>query len=148
MDLLSDIIVEPKLAPLGHRVGAALIDLTILWLISFVVGYFFGESYADDGAVGFDISGAPALALFLIYIGLMPIQEGLTGRTIGKRIVKIRVVKGDFSESSVSASIVRHLFDVVDWFLFFGLLVAAVSKRKQRIGDLVAKTVVVCNQVG
>jgi uncharacterized RDD family membrane protein YckC len=74
---------------------------------------------------------------------LISIQEGLTGKTIGKRIVQIKVMKQDFSQNSVTASIVRHLFDVIDLMFLVGIIVAFASQKKQRIGDLVAKTVVV-----
>jgi len=84
MDVLTNLQVEPKLAPLKYRASAALIDFLILWLLSFGMGYF-----------------------------------RLTGRTIGKRIVQIKVVKEDYSD------------------------IAAATPKKQRIGDLVAKTVVV-----
>ncbi len=73
----------------------------------------------------------------------MPVQEGLTGRTIGKRIVKIKVLKEDLSDNSVGTSIVRHLFDVVDMFFCVGLIIAASGRKRQRVGDLVAKTIVV-----
>ena len=74
---------------------------------------------------------------------MISIQEGLTGKTIGKRIVRIKVVKEDTSEGSASSSIIRHLFDIIDMFFLVGIFVAAASEKKQRIGDLVAKTIVV-----
>jgi uncharacterized RDD family membrane protein YckC len=55
------------------------------------------------------------------------------------------VLKDDLSDVSVSASIVRHLFDVMDMFFLAGLMVAARTEKKQRIGGLIAKTVVVCD---
>ena len=143
MDLLSDIIDQPKLAPIKYRISACLIDVLIFWLITFIMGYFFGSYYAYDETVGYHLSGFPAFFLFLIGFGLISIQEGLTGRTLGKRVVGIKVLSDDFSEGSVTASIVRHLFDFVDMIFLVGLIVAAASQKKQRIGDLIAKTVVV-----
>lgn len=143
MDLLSDIIIEPKLAPLKYRISASLIDFLILAIISFSVGHFWGESYTDNESYGFHVTGLPAFVLFLIDLSLIPIQEGLTGKTIGKRVVGIRVLREDFSEISVTRSIVRHLIDVVDMMFAVGLFVASFTLKKQRIGDLVAKTVVV-----
>jgi uncharacterized RDD family membrane protein YckC len=143
MDLLSDLTIEPKLAPLKYRISASLIDFLILWLISFSMGFFFGEDYTDNDSYGFHVNGLPALVLFLINLSLVPIQEGLTGKTIGKRIVSIKVLREDFSQISVSRSIIRHLFDAVDMIFLVGLLVASVTLKKQRIGDLIAKTVVV-----
>jgi len=143
MDLLTHLHADPKLAPLKYRVSAALIDFLVLWLLSFGMGYFFGDYYVTDDSIGYNITGWPGLLLFLLEVGLIPVQEGLTGRTIGKRIVQIKVVKEDYSDISVSRSIARHLFDIVDLILLIGLLIAAATPKKQRIGDLVAKTVVV-----
>jgi uncharacterized RDD family membrane protein YckC len=143
MDLLAKLIVEPQLAPIKYRISAAIIDFLILWLISFPMGYLFGDYYVYEDSVGYHLSGFPAFILFIIEFGLISIQEGLTGKTIGKRIVKIKVMKEDFSENSVTASIVRHLFDIIDMILLVGIIVAAAGQKKQRIGDLIAKTIVV-----
>ena len=143
MEIHNLLLDEPKLAPLKYRVSAALIDFLILWLLSFGMGYFFGDYVVNNDSMGYNITGWPGFFLFLIEVGLMPVQEGLTGRTIGKRVVQIKVVKEDYSNISVSRSIARHFFDIVDLILLIGLLIAATTPKRQRIGDLVAKTVVV-----
>jgi uncharacterized RDD family membrane protein YckC len=145
MDLLSDLIEKPRLAPLKYRIGASIIDILIVSVIFAVMGHYFGESYTEGNAAGVRITGFPAFVLFAILFVLMPIQEGLTGRTIGKRVAGIKVMKEDFSDGTVGTSIVRHLFDGVDLFFCIGLIVANSSQKKQRVGDLVAKTVVVMN---
>jgi uncharacterized RDD family membrane protein YckC len=141
MDLLADLIEEPKLAPIGYRMLASLIDSLILYLIGYVIGLFFGGANTDSFSVV--LNGMPALLWFLIFLGLVWVQEGLTGKTIGKRALKIKVLKSDYSKGSIGSSIVRHLFDFVDMLLLLGLLVAALNKKKQRIGDLVGNTIVV-----
>lgn len=146
MDLLSDLIKEPQLAPLKYRVSASLVDFLGLFIVSYIMMHFWGESYTDGDVTGVRISGLPGLVLFLFGVGLIPIQEGLTGRTIGKRIVKIKVLKEDFSDISLGSSIIRHLFDVIDMFFLVGLIVASTNLKKQRIGDLVAKTIVVIDE--
>lgn len=143
MDLLTDPDIEPKLAPIKYRISAALIDFLVIWLISFLMGYLFGEYYTDDDSAGRHLTGFPAFILFIIDFGLISIQEGLTGKTIGKRIVRIKVIKEDLSDVTLSSSIIRHLFDIVDLFFFVGIFVAAAGLKKQRIGDLIAKTIVV-----
>ena len=135
MDLLSDLIIEPNIAPIKYRVRASVIDLLVLWLVFYVIAHFYGESYVENGVAGVRLTGLPAFAYFAIFFGLMPLQEGLTGHTIGKRIMKIKVLKEDLSDNSVGRSIVRHLFDIVDLFCFLGLIVAASRQKKQRVGD-------------
>jgi uncharacterized RDD family membrane protein YckC len=143
MDILADPVVEPKIAPIKYRISAAIIDFLIIWLIGFLTGYLFGDYYAYDDSIGYHLTGFPAFFLFAIEFGLISIQEGLTGKTIGKRVVRIKVIKDGTSETFVSSSIIRHLFDIIDMFFLVGLIVAATGEKKQRIGDLVAKTIVV-----
>ncbi len=51
MDLLADLTVEPRLAPIKYRISAAIIDFLILWLVSFLMGYLFGEYYITDDSM-------------------------------------------------------------------------------------------------
>ncbi len=143
MDLLSDIIEEPKIAPIGYRISASLIDFLVYWLVGIILGLLFRETGTGNNGLSVHLSGIPAALLFLTMFALIPIQEGLTGKTIGKRIVKIKVISEDYSEGSVGRSIARHLFDFVDMIFLVGLIVASVTLKKQRIGDLIAKTIVV-----
>lgn len=71
--------------------------------------------------------------------------EGLYGATPGKRICGIRVLKQDFTPCGVTAGFLRNLLRIVDAFFYY--LVGAVSMagtlKWQRLGDMVAETVVV-----
>ena len=143
MDLLSDISGKPRLASIGIRIGAAIIDLLLIWIVGIILGRLFGTPLPRNEGFGFQLQGWPALLWFALIFCLMPLQEGLTGKTTGKRLAGIRVVKDDYTTSATGASIIRHFFDFVDFFLFVGLIVAATNPKKQRVGDLVAKTLVI-----
>ncbi len=73
--------------------------------------------------------------------------EGLFGQTLGKKLCGIRVLKGDFTPCGLSDGFLRNLLRIVDAFSYY--LVAAISLagtfKWQRIGDMVANTVVVRN---
>jgi uncharacterized RDD family membrane protein YckC len=143
MDLLNEIPTTPPLAQKRTRFFAAFIDFIILMLGCYTIAHFAGQTYNEDGQVGFNLTGLPAfIALFFAFL-LLPVNEGLTGQTIGKRLFKIQVVKNDLTKISLADSIIRHLLDAVDCFLLIGLIVAGTNPNKQRIGDLVAKTLVV-----
>ena len=77
------------------------------------------------------------------YFGLSELF--LRGQTVGKRQTKIRVVKADgFSLDAISI-LVRNIFRIVDqlpplW------VVPVLSKRSQRLGDMVAGTIVVADR--
>jgi uncharacterized RDD family membrane protein YckC len=142
-DLLSDVYVEPKLASIGSRLGAAIVDFVILVIVGVGFGSLWGEHYSSPEASGFRLTGLPALAYFAICFLLLPVQEGVGGKTIGMRIMGIRVKRKDLSDAGVGNSIVRHLFDIVDCFCLVGIIVAASNPQRQRVGDIVAGTLVV-----
>jgi uncharacterized RDD family membrane protein YckC len=82
-----------------------------------------------------------ALVTFLYYL----LQEGLFASTIGKRMLKLRIVGPDGAPSSMKQSTVRNLLRFVDWIpvlYVVGAIVIATSSRKQRLGDIAAGTVV------
>jgi uncharacterized RDD family membrane protein YckC len=129
-----------KLAKISDRILAFMIDFLIYAFILFIFGYFFGEVNSEKN--GFQITGFPALILFLIGIGLWPMHEAFTGQTFGKKIVGIKVVDKNFKEISGSMAFLRFGLGLFDCFFLIGLLIASSSKNNQRIGDSVAETYV------
>jgi uncharacterized RDD family membrane protein YckC len=71
--------------------------------------------------------------------------EGLGGKTPGKVICGIRVLKEDFSRCGIGAAMLRTLLRVVDAFFYYlvGMVSIGATLRWQRLGDLAASTVVV-----
>ena len=69
------------------------------------------------------------------------------GRTLGKRIVGIRVVSIDGVPITAGQAVLRNLLWTFEWFLPLGYLPAIASmlltRRFQRLGDLAANTMVV-----
>ena len=128
------------------RVFAALFDFVILMAGCYLIAKWSGQTYNENGTIGFNLTGFPLLMAILFAFLLLPVNEGLTGQTVGKRICKIQVVKNDFSKVTLGMSIARHLFDMIDCFFLVGLIVASTNSNKQRIGDLVAKTFVITKE--
>jgi uncharacterized RDD family membrane protein YckC len=77
------------------------------------------------------------------WIVFITLTEFTRGQSLGKRIAKIRVVKADFGTTTIINTLIRHLFDIVDLTLLMGVVVIFTNTRKQRVGDVVAKTMVV-----
>ncbi|GAA4239583.1 RDD family protein [Postechiella marina] len=73
------------------------------------------------------------------------VQESfLQGQTIGKRILKIRVVKIDGYQAAFSDYAVRWFFRVVDVYIFgLGFFVMLFNNKTQRLGDIAAGTAVI-----
>ena len=129
------------LAGVGSRFASALIDVAIqavliiaVSLVAAAVGSGFGL------AIG-------SIAAFLIVFGYDVLFEVLaSGRTPGKRANGLRVVRSGGQPIELVASVIRNMLRIVD-FLPTAYLVGIVSilatKRNQRLGDLVAGTLVV-----
>ena len=72
--------------------------------------------------------------------------EAAWGRTLGKRLCDLRVVRRDGIRLGAGGAFVRNLLRIIDWLpLFYALGAALVwaTPRNQRLGDLAARSAVV-----
>jgi uncharacterized RDD family membrane protein YckC len=137
-------------AGIALRFVAVLLDSIIVFFpLGFVAGLMAGGGYAErsDGYANAGVQLSGSTTLFLLFLGLCyyVLAEGLTGMTLGKRIVGICVVDEDGDDLDFSAAIVRNLLRIVDGLFFYlvGAIFAASSPRGQRLGDRAAHTLVV-----
>jgi uncharacterized RDD family membrane protein YckC len=111
---------------------------------------FYALPTGPDGAVRWPVVpvvlavrwGVLAVAAYLWYWVLRP---AATGKTWGMELIGVRIVRADGALLSRTDTLVRGLLLLVDG-LFLGLvgLISMLATRDhQRIGDLVAKTLVV-----
>lgn len=141
-------ILSYRLAGVGARAGAQAIDAVIL--LAVMVALSMGLALVASLFPGI-ISG---LAYALLQIGIFLLMflyfillEGLwNGLTIGKRAMGIRVRMADGTPVTFFAAISRNLLrpgDFVPLFYFAGLIAMVCNQKSQRLGDMVAGTVVV-----
>ena len=142
------------LASIGNRFIACAIDHTIqiIALIGLILLFSVIVSFSN---LGDRISSAPkwVIALFIILMfllmsGYFAFFEWLwRGQTPGKRWMKLRVIREDGRPISFFEATVRNLlrdFDIMPLpFYSIGLISVFITNRDQRVGDLVAGTVVV-----
>lgn len=134
--------MEIVIAKKRERIVGFLVDFIIYLLIFLLFLFLWGKPNNEE--TGYSVTGFPAFFLFVIGILLWPISESIFGQTIGKRIVGIRVLNNkNFKHLSFSQAFIRFIFGYFDAFLFVGLIVASTNKENKRIGDYVAKTVVI-----
>lgn len=83
------------------------------------------------------------IAPITFYIPLL--ETFNNGQTIGKRIVRIRVMRTDGEPLNLGNAALRYLLTPIDLLagLGIGAILIAVTKRSQRLGDMAAGTVVV-----
>src|SRR5215207_7287494 len=130
-------ISGPKLD--NRRVLAAIVDLLIVCAGAMVVLYA-GDSLTSDrqGALGAVVLGWALYYYFALESG--------AGQTVGKKLMKLRVVRADGRPAGMREIAVRTILRVVDGIgaYIVGLIVMlATGERRQRIGDLAAGTIVV-----
>lgn len=134
-------IITYRLSGVGSRILAQLLDLMIIFAFDYVVlnitvifvGIF-------DSILAQVIAGFVVIAgLFLYFI----LFEGLwNGQTLGKKAVGIRVRMADGLPITMGAALGRNLLRPADMFYLVGVLAMFCTPRSQRIGDLVANTMV------
>lgn len=84
--------------------------------------------------------GAIAVGSFVVYTTL---AEMFTGKTMGKHFLRLRVVTMKGEAPDIWQILGRCLFKVFDLIVPLLILLAVFSPYRQRMGDLVARTVVV-----
>lgn len=142
------------LASIGNRFLACAIDhaLQALTIILMAIAFTVVANYSS---LGNQLSNAPKwvkavliLIVFLIISGYFAFFEwSWNGQTPGKRWLKLRVIREDGRPITFWEAAVRNLLRTVDMmpapFYSIGLISVFVSLSDQRIGDMVAGTVVV-----
>jgi uncharacterized RDD family membrane protein YckC len=73
--------------------------------------------------------------------------EATSGQTLGKQLMNIRVVdETTLQHLDFGRSMVRNILRIIDWLPFLyliGFILIATNDRKQRIGDMAARSIVV-----
>jgi len=144
-------------APLMKRIISYSVDMAIImavlyvFYIVFFVLIFSGAAiysklfyYRGGDFMLFVILGLFLLSFLLIYDGYFIYFEYKKGFTLGKKLFGLRVVALNKPRLTLSQCVLRDLFRIIDCLLIVpGLLSIALTKKHQRLGDLVAGTWVV-----
>jgi uncharacterized RDD family membrane protein YckC len=82
----------------------------------------------------------------LLWVIYFTYFEGTSGQTIGKRFTQIRVVKENGSPCDFGSALIRNILRIVDEqpaVYILGIILIASTDKRQRLGDMLAKTIVV-----
>ena len=132
------------LAGITHRFLAWVVDLCCIS----VIGDGIGRVSQALGAVNADFAGALRVILyFVISIGYgIACEWYWRGQTVGKRLLRLRVMDAQGLRLQPSQIIMRNLLRFADGLpalYLVGGLTSFLSRRGQRLGDLAANTIVV-----
>ncbi|MQA02049.1 MAG: hypothetical protein GEV07_04775 [Streptosporangiales bacterium] len=141
-----------QLAELGPRVVQGILDVLLSYGVGMVL-IFLGAILAGVGganqSAGLAVVGG--LLYFLGFLAMFVINlinqvfyaKSHNGQTIGMTKKNLRVVKLDGSPLSGGDLAIRWLLYIVIDAGIVGLILVGATERKQRLGDMAAKTIVV-----
>ncbi|MGN8647172.1 RDD family protein [Gracilibacillus sp. HCP3S3_G5_1] len=142
-----------QLAGLGSRSAAQLIDYTIIFLTQFsiILLLFFGfnNSISDlfSGHLESILLAIIIIVIFLLQFGYFIFFEYFWGgRTIGKRILGIRVIQENGHNITFLSSIIRNFIRLIDMLpgaYAVGIIMIFFHSKHKRLGDITAGTIVV-----
>ncbi len=135
-------MIEYDLASYGSRLVAFVIDF-------FLVHISFGilKSIIDiivPGSMFIRVVVFIEIAVLFFYHFMMEIFAD--GQSLGKMLLKIKVVKLNGAEPSISDHLLRMIFLLVDFLFTAGILGSVLiisSEKKQRLGDIAAGTTLI-----
>lgn len=144
------VTIDYELASPVYRAVAAFLDLVFLCIYFLIASYFINHNLfnLDINSRENRDSFLTAFLIRLPWLLYSPVIEYFTnGRSLGKLIMGIRVVKSNGETAGLREYFTRWIFRIVDiWvggFGFLALLVAGTTEKRQRIGDIMADTVVI-----
>ncbi|MEO8335617.1 MAG: stage II sporulation protein M [bacterium] len=151
------VVLTYSVAGVGSRVLAGLTDLAICVGAFIVLIIAIASISAGSFALSFDAGASWGIAIivlaqFTLLWGYYVLFEGLMdGQTPGKRLHHLRVVRDGGYSVTFGVSAVRNLVRMIDMqpgiFYLVGISSLLVTRRGRRLGDLVAGTIVVREDV-
>lgn len=138
--------LDYTISSVGERMLAFLIDVVLFsvyfYVVQLVTSTMYGIAFEDYWTV----FGIQQLLLLPVFFYSLYMHILFNGQTVGKMVLKTRVVKLDGSPVHWSNYMTRWMLRLVDIWIFassIGLLTIIFSEKHQRLGDMAAGTVVI-----
>jgi len=136
-----NVIIKFNLATIFDRGLAYFIDMIIVWATIGLITAFLAAIIPAPSDNLFLYAAVPIFGFYTL------ISEILNnGQTIGKKAMRIQVVRIDGQRTRTSDYFMRWIFRLIDLYFsvyILGILTSTASQRAQRLGDILADTVVV-----
>ena len=146
------VVLQFETGGIASRLLAGLIDLAVQGVVGLLLLLGFG--ILADAGVGFGGFGAALVYLFiflLLFAYPAAFETLWRGRTPGKAALGLRVVTVEGAPARFRHAAIRSILGLVDKWLLTGLvgvLALLFTERNQRLGDLVAGTLVLRERTG
>jgi uncharacterized RDD family membrane protein YckC len=157
-DFLSELPDLPpyvQTASLGRRTAAAIVDLIPAWVAAYSLAPIQVNAditlqknfWEESQRLAQNPELFKFLAVFyLFWIGYLVFAEILLSATPGKLIFQLIVLSEALTPLTPKEALVRNLLRLLEFhitMLFLGFFLALISRRRQRLGDLMARSIVV-----
>jgi uncharacterized RDD family membrane protein YckC len=134
---------------LGRRIAAAVIDAVVILILLVVVAKTLGSEGATSRSIWAETKGSPRAVFILLTFVYFFGTELLWGQTIGKRVMKLRVVRLDGGRLGAGPAAIRNIVRFVDAFpvlyIVGAIALFTIGNKNYRLGDLAAKSKVVAD---
>ncbi|TZF85667.1 RDD family protein (plasmid) [Pedobacter sp. BS3] len=143
-----NIDIDYEIAGLGERIAARLIDFGLFVAVYLIAAFVIALSSPTLLTGGKEYIWVALIVIYLVLFVFYDLicELFMNGQSIGKRLLKIKVISLDGAQPTLGQYLLRWLFRMVDFTLsaqLGGLIAVAVSAKKQRIGDMVAGTTLI-----
>ncbi|MCW5912110.1 MAG: RDD family protein [Cyclobacteriaceae bacterium] len=135
-----NVFIHYPLASVGDRILAYLFDRVVVIAFVIAIGTLLYNLDVKNQWVWILLLGFP----YLFYSVMFEIF--MNGQTLGKHILKIRVIRLNGTPASVGDFVMRWVFAIIDFGVLGGaiaLILVAAGGKGQRLGDMVAGTTVI-----
>lgn len=160
-----NIEVEFTVAPFAQRLVAWVIDVIVCWMITAALASMLNTQSFFVWTNTWTLKGLLASLPVLFYHLFCEIT--LNGRSVGKLLMKCRVITEDGGQPGIGQYLIRWAFRLVDlpywiflaaavgampWWtvpvVFTGIASVMLTEKSQRVGDIVAGTIVIDTRNG
>jgi uncharacterized RDD family membrane protein YckC len=140
--------VVPDTQIIGRRVVAIIIDGILLCIVGGLISLpsIVAQGGGDGNIVSGALGGLAGLFSFVLFLAYYTFMEGYYGQTLGKMALGIKVIREDSGQApGFGKAAIRTVLRIIDGIAFYlvGFIVALVSDKNQRLGDMAARTLVV-----
>ncbi len=150
VETTQNVNIEYPIAGIPERIAATLLDFLIMLGYVLIISVIFSFATVLSERRFGDMSAASITALIVLFLPVLfyslIFETFMNGQSIGKRAVRIKVMRLDGRQPSFGNYVMRWILRLIDIRISFGLaavVTIAINGKGQRLGDIAAGTMVI-----